>query len=673
MKRMAAIFLAAVLIVSMAQVAVAQGTPNGGLPAGDGAAPGDIGLSEGLTGLGDQDDFNGIRIEFRVGDSTLNINGNPVTVQTPYIVAGTTLVPVRVITEAFGAEVGWDGESQTVTITYQDVTIRLTIGVKTAYVNETAVELLAAPELTDSTTMVPLRFITENFGADVLYNVETKAIVVTKEMTDSNSIKDFALALKRTQKERIGDSYYGWSMSCQEDMSLYYRSFTGDTNTFNASDFTIFVDIYPRYAEDTRQSFEDDLKSYGDRYTVMALGSGTSAGGTEYVSVQYKASGYNVELRYYLAEDRYYCLSCGTDSAGGMKRFQQVGLVLDTFDLTFDSERTEDLSDIDPATDLRVYRSDEMAFHIGLPGDFDDFSSDNTVNEFEFRPWDSYDSDYGVMENIRVSIYSSFEGHTYQTWAEKDHTYNKSKTSSKYYIYSDLVPIQIDGHNALYYDETVFSEERLYARKDIFIDAGAYFYNISITLAATEGIQTMENIVGSIRIGSIDEDEVGRMMRLDDPALIAYEDFAFKDLGVKFSAPSDSTITSNEQTKRVVIEDSVVLNVMKFDAYGVTGRGFQDWCHEIINQMAVNFEDLEMGSDLKKTMIGDQAYLCEMTYSWSVGNREIQVVDKLCLILYRSHVYLFEFMCPEMEWGERNQLITEHVIDSIGFISADES
>ena len=63
------------------------------------------------------------------------VNGNELEVTAPYVVGdGTTLVPVRVITEAFGAEVGWDGDTKTVSLSYPDVTISLTIGSGTAQI-----------------------------------------------------------------------------------------------------------------------------------------------------------------------------------------------------------------------------------------------------------------------------------------------------------------------------------------------------------------------------------------------------------------------------------------------------------------------------------------------------------------------------------------------------------
>lgn len=124
-----------------------------------------------------------IEISFCVGDSDILINGDVVTVEKPYVVGeGVTLVPVRVITEAFGAVVEWDDVEKKVTLKYKDSSIMIYIGNDIADINGESIKMLAAPELTDAGfTMVPLRFISENFGAIVKYDEVTKTIYVNKE------------------------------------------------------------------------------------------------------------------------------------------------------------------------------------------------------------------------------------------------------------------------------------------------------------------------------------------------------------------------------------------------------------------------------------------------------------------------------------------------------------
>ena len=123
-----------------------------------------------------------VEVRFRVGDSVLSINGKNVEVETPYVAGeGTTLVPIRVISEAFGANVSWDGDTKTVTVEDNGTKIVLQIGNKTAVVNGVNKELLEAPQLTENGyTMIPLRFISETLGATVGYNNATRDITVSK-------------------------------------------------------------------------------------------------------------------------------------------------------------------------------------------------------------------------------------------------------------------------------------------------------------------------------------------------------------------------------------------------------------------------------------------------------------------------------------------------------------
>ncbi len=144
-----------------------------------------------------------VEISFCVGDSTLIINGEAVNVEKPYVVGeGVTLVPVRVITEAFGAVLDWEGTTKTIILDYNGTRIILQIGNSVATINGVEKTLLSAPELTSNGfTMVPIRFISENFGADVGYDPDTKRVTVTGEK------KTFA-DLWKSEKKSDGSVIY---------------------------------------------------------------------------------------------------------------------------------------------------------------------------------------------------------------------------------------------------------------------------------------------------------------------------------------------------------------------------------------------------------------------------------------------------------------------------------
>lgn len=76
-----------------------------------------------------------------------------------YIANGYTMLPVRAVTEALSgaAIVRWDDASKTVTITFGERVINMTVGSKTMVINGVNVAMQAACEITDNRAFIPLR------------------------------------------------------------------------------------------------------------------------------------------------------------------------------------------------------------------------------------------------------------------------------------------------------------------------------------------------------------------------------------------------------------------------------------------------------------------------------------------------------------------------------------
>jgi Copper amine oxidase N-terminal domain len=100
--------------------------------------------------------------------------------QEPVVIANRTVVPLRAIFEALGAEITWDNKTQTVTATKDGVTITLKIGEKSATKNGETVELDQEAIALNGRTMVPVRFIGESFDTEVVWDQETGGIYVVE-------------------------------------------------------------------------------------------------------------------------------------------------------------------------------------------------------------------------------------------------------------------------------------------------------------------------------------------------------------------------------------------------------------------------------------------------------------------------------------------------------------
>lgn len=100
----------------------------------------------------------------------------------PELREGRTFVPVRAIAEQFGAGVAWLPETREVRITRPDAPdITLTIGSRTAQVDDRTVTLDAAPFIDRGNTMVPLRFIAEAYNVPVAYDATTRSVRLTRD------------------------------------------------------------------------------------------------------------------------------------------------------------------------------------------------------------------------------------------------------------------------------------------------------------------------------------------------------------------------------------------------------------------------------------------------------------------------------------------------------------
>lgn len=121
-------------------------------------------------------------IIFNYNPITVTYNGEKINFdQEPIIDNGRTLVPLRAIFEKLGAEVEWDGATQTVTAKKAGTTIELTINDTNAKKNGVAVELDVPAKIVNGRTLVPVRFVSDCFGVGVEWNEENKQVVLTAD------------------------------------------------------------------------------------------------------------------------------------------------------------------------------------------------------------------------------------------------------------------------------------------------------------------------------------------------------------------------------------------------------------------------------------------------------------------------------------------------------------
>ena len=112
--------------------------------------------------------YNGTRVSFHAYD------------QNPEIVSSRTLVPLRAIFETMDAEVEWDAATSTVIAKRGKTEIKITIGENKMYKDGKEISVDVPAQIINSRTMIPVRVIAEAFGAEVAWNGNGNAVLINE-------------------------------------------------------------------------------------------------------------------------------------------------------------------------------------------------------------------------------------------------------------------------------------------------------------------------------------------------------------------------------------------------------------------------------------------------------------------------------------------------------------
>lgn len=198
----------------------------------------------------------------------------------PVIINGYTMVPMRDIFEALGAELVWDPDMAMVGARKGDTLVKLRINSKEAWIGMKSVKLDIAPMIVDMHTMVPVRFIAQSLGEKVEWDKANRIVYIgsktplpKEKPEDTNYIKEYTLSAStelaygpgRTAMFQAGtlvkmrSKDYVQSGTLAQDCFLYYkegksqaRFSGGDEVTFNKQGYvesgTLAVDNSFEYA-----------------------------------------------------------------------------------------------------------------------------------------------------------------------------------------------------------------------------------------------------------------------------------------------------------------------------------------------------------------------------------------------------------------------------------------
>ncbi|BAL81638.1 stalk domain-containing protein [Caldisericum exile] len=115
----------------------------------------------------------------QIGNPVAVVNGQNYTLEAaPQITSGRTVVPLRFVGESFGATFTYEASTKKIEISFNNNSITMWVGKKSALVNGKEIQIDVAPYIVNGRTLVPIRFISDVFGADVIWNSQTKTVLI---------------------------------------------------------------------------------------------------------------------------------------------------------------------------------------------------------------------------------------------------------------------------------------------------------------------------------------------------------------------------------------------------------------------------------------------------------------------------------------------------------------
>lgn len=235
--------------------------------------------------------YTGNKIEMEVDVNKAFVNGATQLIDStnadvvPFIKDDRTMVPVRFISEAFGAEVEWDADAKSVTVINPTTEIKLVIDKADYTVNGEIKTMDSSAFIVNDRTYIPLRAVAEGLGYNVYWN--NGAIVIS----DKESILDDSarnrmyenMSVAATPKiKTVGGAAKGEKfVAAQGDLLSIKATFEGIEKAGDC-DFDTYADAsgrqiiqleleYPTAVSALAIAFADDEKHDFKVYTKWSL------------------------------------------------------------------------------------------------------------------------------------------------------------------------------------------------------------------------------------------------------------------------------------------------------------------------------------------------------------------------------------------------------------------
>ncbi|QRG66879.1 copper amine oxidase N-terminal domain-containing protein [Brevibacillus choshinensis] len=354
-----------------------------------------------------------VEVKLRLNAAQAKVNGQDMAIEQPYLSQNTTMIPLSLLTAAFGAGLQYDSQSQMIELIYNGKVIKLKTGSKLAWINGNEVTLTASPELKNGKTMVPLTLLTQVMGLQVVIDAKTKDVSILGakqgETTTTNVSLDSDLG-----KTMVGDSYYGWKMKYPTGLIMDDQSFQGDYVGFrDAKDaYELFIYIADDQPENLSGTGLLSRLVDSTEYSVLSKGYVNDAA-QPYARLISKGNNgsINEERAYQKGTRIFYVTLVIHDEADfrNPSKYSSYKDLLDSFSMSFPKgdAAVKDLSTVEG--DYRWYKDEDFGLKVKVPADWQ-----NNYNQ----SFTQFSSENG-KQWLKIKITSKEDGLTLDDWVKR--------------------------------------------------------------------------------------------------------------------------------------------------------------------------------------------------------------------------------------------------------------
>jgi hypothetical protein len=162
----------------------------------------------------------------------------------PQIYNNRTYVPVRQVAENFGFDIDWDAENKTFTFTRDDVEIKHELGTNLLYVNGEAKSFDTPSINRDNRTLMPVRMLAEAVGADVEWDSDERKVIVNENNVGSFVSDAFKQGIQKKIEDKFQnntETYLDFSDS--EDTNLVVKSVEASADSVDSGANVCFTAV----------------------------------------------------------------------------------------------------------------------------------------------------------------------------------------------------------------------------------------------------------------------------------------------------------------------------------------------------------------------------------------------------------------------------------------------